>query len=159
MLIAFAVLTVTGSRAQYLNDSPFEEGTTFVGVSASGFDLNYYKSQKWRLAVAAKAGYFFADDWMLAGNLGYDNSTYGRSSFQIGAGVRYSIEQNGLNIGAGVNFVHSAGIDDLKPRVSLGYTYFLGRHLAVEPELYFDISTKSSDYTGFGLAIGAGYYF
>jgi len=161
MMLFVALMTMTSANAQYLNDSEkvFYEGKWFAGVSASNLSLSYYEFEKWRLSLHAKGGYFFADDWMVTANLGYDNSTYGSSTFVLGAGVRYSFESNGINIGAGANFVHNVGVDDFKPRVSIGYTYFLSRHLSIEPEVFFDISTKSSDYTGFGLAIGAGYYF
>jgi hypothetical protein len=83
------------------------------------------------------------------------------NSFAIGAGGRYYIVQNGLYLGAGARFAHQGSdYNDFVPNVNIGYAYFLNHHVTIEPELYFDISTKSfKDYTGVGLRVTMGVYF
>ena len=96
---------------------------------------------------------------MITGKFGYNNSTYGRSSVNVGAGLRYYIEQNGIYVGAGAKFAHTDGIDDLLPEANVGYAFFLSRHITIEPEIYYELSTKCSDYSGLGLKVGFALYF
>ena len=161
VMIMGLMAAFTTANAQYLNDSQnvFSEGKWMIGASASGLDLNYHGNTKWSLDLQAKGGYLFADDLMITANLGYQNSTYGMSTFKLGAGVRYYFEDNGLYLGAGANFFHAAQIDDLKPEIHAGYAYFLSGHATIEPEIYYEQSFKNSDYTGIGFRLGFAYYF
>jgi hypothetical protein len=161
LMAAIGLMMAVSANAQYLNVSEpvFYQGKFMIGASASGLDLSYHKGEKWRLNLDAKAGYLFIDDWMVTGKLGYDNSTYGHSSFNVGAGLRYYIEQNGIYVGAGAKYAHTNGIDDLLPEANVGYAFFLSRHITIEPEIYYELSTKCSDYSGFGLKLGFALYF
>ena len=51
------------------------------------------------------------------------------------------------------------GIDDLVPEAHVGYAFFLSRHLTIEPEVYYELSTKDSDFSGLGLKLGFALYF
>ena len=161
LMLLIGLVVMSAANAQYLNDSErvFTQGKWYGGLSASGFDLNYHKAAKWSIDLDAKGGYFVADDWLVLGNLGYQNQTYGSSTFSIGAGVRYYIEQNGLYGGLGASFVHAGGIDDFKPELNVGYAYFLTRNITIEPEVYFQMSTEDDAYNGFGFRLGFGIYF
>jgi len=66
--------------------------------------------------------------------------------------------QNGLYLGAGVQYKHAVSYKDFLPGVQVGYAFFISRTVTIEPELYFDISTKNFDYSAYGLRIGVGVY-
>ncbi len=161
LMAAIGLMMAVGVNAQnrVKSDTPFYAGKWMVGASASGLDLSYHKGAKWSINLDAKAGYLFVDNWMLTAKMSYDNSTYTRSVFGVGAGLRYYVEQNGIYVGAGGKFVHANGIDDFLPEVNVGYAFFISRHITIEPELYYELSTKSSDYSGLGLKLGLALYF
>lgn len=149
------------ANAQYLNDSEFvfNEGKYYISAAASGLDLNYNTSQNWKLDLQAKGGYLFLDDWMITANLGYTAVKHAPDYFRLGAGLRYYFEQNGIYVGAGANYVRTSDeYKDFKPEINCGYAFFLSRTVTIEPELYYEISTKSSCYSGAGLRIGFGIY-
>lgn len=161
-MAAIGLMMAVGASAQYLNDptTPFYQGKFYVGASASNFGLKYNKAQDFSLGIAAKAGYLFLDNWMVLGMLDYQNIANGSTtSTNIGAGARYYFEQNGIYAGIVAKYAHSTGNDDFVPEVHVGYCYFLGRHVTLEPEVYFEYSFNDSDYSTFGLRLGFGYYF
>ena len=55
---------------------------------------------------------------------------------------------------------HTRVLDTRKttPGIHAGYAFFVSRTVTLEPELYFDISTKGSDYMCYGLRVGVGVY-
>ena len=161
LMAAIGLMMAVGANAQYLNDSGkvFEQDKWYVGASLSGLDLSWHESTDWSLGVQAKAGYLFIDDWMITGVLGYENATNASSSVKLGAGLRYYFENCGIYLGASGNYYHFVGYDDFRPEVNVGYAYFLTGKLTIEPELYYEHSTKCNDYSGFGLRLGLGLYF
>ena len=45
------------------------------------------------------------------------------------------------------------------PGIELGYAFFLGKSVTIEPSVYYDQSIKNhSDYSKVGLKIGVGIY-
>ena len=138
-------------------NAQFEQGKGYLGASLSGFDMSS-QAKKFHLGVNAKLGYMFADNLMLLGEVGYDKTEESPYSLSAGGGARYYIIQNGLYLGAGLKYKHTEGYNDLKPNVQVGYAFFLSRTVTLEPEFYFDFSTKSSDYMAYGLRIGIGVY-
>ncbi len=161
LMAAIGLMMAMSVHAQYLNGSEpvFYQGKWMIGASASGFDLSWHKGAKWNVNLDAKAGYLLVDDWMITAKLGYNNSTYTHSSFNVGAGLRYYIEQNGIYVGAGAKYAHTKGFDDFLPEANVGYAFFLSRHITIEPEIYYELSTKCSDYSGLGLKLGFALYF
>ena len=161
-VMIIGLMATMSVNAQYLNDSntPFTQGKYYIAASASNLNLNYSKSSDWSLSLEAKAGLLFLDNWMVLGVLGYDNISNGSLvTTEIGAGVRYYMEQNGIYLGAVAKYEHSKGFNDFRPEVHAGYAFFLNRHVTIEPELYYEHSFKENDYSGFGLRLGFGYYF
>ena len=138
-------------------NAQFEQGKGYLGASLSGFDMSS-QAKKFHLGVNAKLGYLFADDLMALGEVGYDKTEGLPYSLSAGAGARYYIIQNGLYLGAGLKYKHAEGYNDLVPNVQVGYAFFLSRTVTLEPEFYFDFSTKSADYMAYGLRIGLGVY-
>jgi len=156
-----ALAALTASAQQSFDRPPFGEGKFYVATSLSGLDLHYTGLEDWKLDLTAKGGFLFTDNWMVTGQFQYDWRKHDANAFMLGAGLRYYIEQNGLYLGAGANYVHKwHDYDDFMPTVQLGYSFFLNRTVTLEPEVYYNQSLKDhSDYSGFGIRIGLGIYF
>ena len=152
MILVALVMSLTAS-------AQFESGKGYLGASLTGLDLSYSGSSKFHIGVDAKAGYFFADDLMIYGQVGYNHSgKEGVSdSFMAGIGGRYYIIQNGIFLGLNGKYVHNGGYNDILPGVEVGYAFFINRTVTVEPSIYYDQSFKEhSDYSTVGLRIGIG---
>lgn len=154
-ILAVALLCAGAANAQ------FESGKKYCGASLTGLNLSYNGQQKLNLGIQAKAGYFVADDWMLLGQAEYNHSSQAdpKDYFSVGAQGRFYVEQNGLYLGAGVKLVHAGSYNDVMPGVEIGYAFFLGKQVTIEPAVYYDQSFKShSDYSTVGLKVGIGVY-
>lgn len=153
MLLAALTMAVAG-HAQ------FQQGKPYAAASLSGVNLNYTTGQKWNMDLGAKVGYFAMDNIMLTGQLEYDYRNDGPNYFSLGPGIRYYIVQNGIYLGAGLNYVHADhSYNDFMPNIQMGYAFFLSRTVTVEPEIYYNQSLKDHDnYSGFGFRIGFGIY-
>ena len=159
VILLCSLLSTLSSVAQDYNP-PFGKDKVYVGASLTGLNLNYNSNEKWRLGLDARCGWFFDDNWMLTGTVGIDTRYHNYDTFTVGAGSRYYIEQNGLYLGAGANYVHFDGTDDFRPTFQLGYAFFLNGTVTIEPEIYYNQSLKNhSDFSGFGLRLGIGLYF
>ena len=163
MMAAIGLMMATSVNAQkVLNESttPFEESKFYIGASLSGLTLNYSKASDWSLGLSAKAGYLFLDNWMVLGVIDYQNYSSGTvTSTNIGAGARYYFERNGVYVGLTAKYAHATGADEFKPEINVGYAFFLGHYVTLEPELYYEQSFKNSRYSQFGLRLGFGVYF
>jgi hypothetical protein len=154
MVVALAM--TLGASAQ------FEQGKYYLGASMTGFDASYSGLEEFKLGVDAKAGYFFMDNLMAYGQVGYKH--YGQEAvpdyFTAGIGARYYIVQNGIFLGANCKYVHGAGgYNDVMPGVEVGYAYFISRTVTIEPVVYYQQSFKDhSDYSKVGFRIGFGIY-
>lgn len=153
--IAFIVVALVMSLTA---NAQFEQGKGYLGASLSGFDISS-QSKKFHFGINAKAGYLFMDNLMALGEIGYDHLDDTPDVFVLGAGIRYYIVQNGLYLGGGLKYKHGGGgYNDVLPGVQVGYAFFVSRTVTIEPELYFDISTKNFDYSSYGLRLGIGIY-
>jgi len=163
MLSLFALMMAMSVNAQtYLNEveTPFAAKKFYVNAALSSAGLSYSKASEWSLSLNAKAGYFFLDDWMVLGVFGYNNFSSGTLvTTELGAGVRYYFDKVGLYLGAIAKYAHSTGFNDFEPELNVGYAFFLGKHVTLEPELYYEHSFKDKDYSGVGLRVGLGIYF
>jgi hypothetical protein len=167
MSMVALMMAMSMNAQKFLNDSgtPFSEGKFYVGASFSGLTVNYSKATDWSLNLQAKGGYMFLDNWMVLGVLGYENISNGTTiSTNIGAGVRYYIEQIGIYAGTTAKYAHTKtsgikGYDDFLPEFYAGYAFFISRNATIEPELYYEHSFHDTDHSGFGLRIGMGIYF
>jgi hypothetical protein len=163
LMSAIALMMAMSVNAQkLLNESttPFEESKVYVGASLSGLTLNYSKASDWSFGLSAKAGYLFLDNWMVLGILDYQNYSSGYAvTTNIGAGGRYYFERNGIFAGLTAKYSHQPGIDEFKPEINVGYAFFLGHYVTLEPELYYEQSFRESKYSQFGLRLGFGVYF
>jgi len=145
----------------------FEKGTKYVNLSMTGLDLSYSKNNKFHFGLEAQAGYYIANSWMPYARFGYSHqgmSGPDLNTFDLGAGVRYSMQQNGLFMGCGLlyEFEGISGVKNnylcLTPEV--GYCFYLNHYLSIEPAVYYNLClNKFSDGSKVGLKIGFGYYF
>lgn len=156
VMIIFALAMTMTASAQ------FEEGKVYLNASLTGLDLSYSGADKFNLGVEAKAGYFFADDWMALGQVAYNHSGDDdvADNITFGVGCRYYIVQNGLYLGLNAKLLHAShNYNDVMPGLEIGYAFFLSRTVTVEPAVYYDQSFKRhSDYSKIGARIGVGVY-
>ena len=139
----------------------FQQGKGYIGASLTGLNMSYNGADGLNLGVEAKAGYLFADNWMLLGNVSYEHNGSDAVADHISAGVgtRYYIIQNGLYLGANCNFVHANhSYNDVMPSAEVGYAFFINRSVTIEPAVYYKHSFKDSDYSTIGLKVGIGIY-
>lgn len=154
-LVLMALFTVVAAKAQ------FEQDKVYCGASLSGLNLSYNGASDLNLGVQAKAGYFFSDNLMLLGQVGYDHTgADGVDDYlSLGAQGRYYIVQNGLYLGVGAKYVHNSSYNDVMPGVEVGYAFFVSKTVTIEPALYYDQSIKDhSNYSTIGLRVGIGVY-
>ena len=166
MTFAALVMAVNMNAQRYLNDpdTPFEQGKMYVAASVTAASLTYTKSTDFNIGIGGKVGYLFIDNLMGLGVVDFQSQNNGDySTVELGAGARYYFDQVGIYVGAMAKYAHQKFIDetfdDFQPEAHVGYAFFLGRHVTLEPEAYYKHSFKSSDYSGFGLRIGLGIYF
>ena len=158
LFLLFAVVSM-GAFAQV------EKGTKYVNASLSGFGLSYSKVPGFCMNIEAGGGYFIANSWMLKGLIGWEH-TGGANEFNLGAGARYYVKDNGLffggdvryglnNAGGGAETAHNAYLAPV-----VGYCFYLNDHVSIEPSLYVDMCLNHfKDYTKVGLKLSFGYYF
>jgi len=156
--LLFAVISL-GTFAQ------FEKRTMYVNASLTGFGLSYSKQPGFCMNIEAAGGYFFADNWAVKGLIGWDHVD-AANTFDMGAGVRYYLHNNGLFFGTGIKYgLTSAGGDtDVLHNVFLpleaGYCFFLNDHVSLEPSFFVDMCFNHfKESTKFGLKLSFGYYF
>lgn len=155
ILFAVAMLMSLAANAQ------FEQGKGYLGASLSSFDIGS-QAKKFHLGFDAKVGYMFFDDVMFTAQVGYDHLKDSPDTYNFGLGGRYYIVQNGLYLGATINYKHykfeTEKYNDFMPGVQVGYAFFISRTVTIEPELYMDFSTKKFENSCYGLRIGVGVY-
>lgn len=130
--LSFALLLAAGTAAH----AQFHAGTKYVAASISGLDANYSKTAKFNLGLNADAGYYFADGWMARGNFNY-NHAKSLDGFALGAGVRYSFLQNGIFIGAGLEYKfdkYTNTTTKLIQTITTDKTYYVDPALGINPD-------------------------
>lgn len=138
----------------------FEAGTKYIGASLSGLNLSYNSDEHFRLNLNSKAGLFVTDGLMVYADFGYAHTRH-TDDLNAGVGARFYFRQNGIFMGAATEYVHhTKSSNDLMVPIEIGYAFYLNHYLAVEPSVYYKMSTNNfSDDSTVGLSIGLGYYF
>lgn len=158
-------------------NAQFEAGKKYLNLSTTSIGLSYSKSEKLRFDIGATAGYFVTNDLLLYGTAEYNHKrlmykkyagravntamhTY-QDELQIGAGMRYYIEQNGIYLGLGLQYGHAEqDIDNFYVTPEVGYAFFINQYLTIEPAVYYHMSVNDfSDGSKVGLKLGVGFYF
>ena len=152
LLMVFAV--AISANAQ------FEKGKKYVGASLSGLNLSYNGSSKLNLGLQGQVGYCLLDNVIATANVGYQGNGENPDELTLGVGGRYYILQNGIFLGANVQYLHAYdNYNDVMPGVEVGYAFFINRFITIEPALYYQQSFKDhSNYSTVGLRIGLGIY-
>ena len=154
-VVALGLMMSVAAHAQ------FESGKKYYGASLTGLNLSYNGSEDLNLGLQAKAGYFLEDDMMLVAQAEYKHSGLEgvKDYWALGAQGRYYIEQNGIYLGAGVKLIHTGSYNDVMPGLEVGYAFFIGKQVTLEPAVYYDQSFKNhSEYSTVGLKLGIGIY-
>ena len=149
--ILVALLVSVASHAQ------FEQGKFYLGASMSGFDISS-QAKQFHLGIDARGGFMVQENLLALAELGYNHWQHDADLITIGAAGRYYIEENGIFLGAGLKYRHGRDYNDVLPGAHVGYAFFLGRTVTIEPEVYFDLSTKALKHSCYGLRIGFGIY-
>lgn len=152
-IIALLAMTIAAN-------AQFEEGKKYLASSFSGVGASYNSTEELKFNIDVQGGYFLADNWMLTGLVGlYNPGKDMKNSFNVGAGLRYYVQQNGLYFGVKAKLAFSSKNTDLMPGAELGYAFFINDKVTIEPAVYYDMSTKDfSDRSTVGLKIGLGIY-
>ena len=88
-------------------------------------------------------------------NLSYNGSQDLNLGIQAKAG--YFVEDDWMLFGQ-AEYNHS-GLEGVKDYFSVGYAFFLGKSVTIEPAIYYDQSFKKHvDYSTVGLKLGIGIY-
>lgn len=143
LLLSLALLLTAGTAAH----AQFHAGTKYIAASISGLDANYSKTAKFNLGLNADAGYYFADGWMARGNFNY-NHAKSLDGFALGAGVRYSFLQNGIFIGAGLEYKfdkYTNTTSRLIQTVTTEKTYYVDPALGINPDAEPVINTTTDE--------------
>lgn len=153
-MLALLVMTMTAS-------AQFQQGKGYLGASLTGLNLHYNGEDGFNIGVEGKAGYLFADNWMMLGevSLNHNGSEDVADYITAGVGLRYYIIQNGLFLGVNGKYVHANhDYNDVMPGAEIGYAFFINRSVTIEPAVYYDHSFKNSDYSTIGFKVGIGIY-
>ena len=142
----------------------FEAGKTYGNMSLTGLDMSYMKGSEFHFGLQGQGGYFFQQDWMVGGKLGYDY-VGGISShvFDLGANVRYYFENSGIYLDGGLLYQHfkAGGKENWLSIVpEVGYCFFLNQHVTIEPAIYCHLCLNDFDNgSKVGLKVGFGFFF
>lgn len=155
LTVLLLLLAATAVKAQFHYD------TKYVSASFSGLNLNYSEKGGFQIGLHTEGGYFIDDGLMLRGTFSYNHYATDSDKFSIGGGARYYFTQNGISLGAGLEFTHqSPNHNDLRIPVEIGYTFYLNRYLALEPAVYYKMSINDlSKGSEVGMRVGLGFYF
>ena len=174
IVAAIGLMMAMSANAQYLNDSktPFDEGKFYVNAALSTTSLSYSKATDFNFGINGKAGYFLMDNLMAVGVAGFDAMGSGKLiTTQLGAGARWYFDTIGIYVGGIAKYVYErekividdvtlhTSVNDFRPELNAGYTFFLNRNITVEPEAYYEISCDNNDKSGFGVRVGLSIYF
>ena len=145
-------------------NAQFEKDVWYVNASLTGLDLSHSKSEGTNFGFALTGGAFVADNVSLLLNFKGQYVEHGMDETSLGAQARYYFATCGIYGGLGMSYKHLTAGDFRKHLVCLtpevGYAFFLGRNLTVEPAVYYDLSLdETSQYSKLGFKIGFGLYF
>lgn len=160
VILSLALLLTGALQA----NAQFEQGKKYIGASLSNLEMKYSKAKDFSFGLNLNGGYFIDNEIMAKAELGYGYAGKA-SSLNLGAGLRYYFENNGVFVGAGgeMQWNEFSGYHDkfrFYTPVEVGYAFFINRHVTVEPSVYYKICyNEFKDYCDLGFKIGFGVYF
>lgn len=160
ILVSLVLLVVTtlGAYAQ------FEKDVWYMNASLTGLGLSHSKSAGTNFGFSLTGGAFVADNVAVLLNFKGEYVEHGMDETSIGAQGRYYFSGCGVYGGLGMAYKHLSGEGFKKNLVCLtpevGYAFFLGRNVTIEPAVYYDLSfNDTSEFSKLGFKIGFGIYF
>ena len=157
--LLLVLATTVSSNAQ------FEKNKWYVNASLTGLNLSHSKSEGTNFGFAMAGGAFVADNLAILLNFKGQYVEHGFDETSVGAQGRYYFASCGVYGGLGMTYKHLTSSGNFKKNLvcftpEVGYAFFLGRNLTVEPAVYYDISLdETSEYSKLGFKIGFGLYF
>lgn len=156
----FLLCLLTASVAA---QAQFEQGKWLFNPSVTGLGLSHSELEGTRFGFEVLGGSFVVDNAALLVNLGAE-WTDGADMYTAGVGGRYYLESIGIYLGTSFKLKRynaDGGHDftDFAISPEVGYAFFVGRNITIEPAVYYDISFKDGDYSKLGLKVGFGIYF
>ena len=146
-------------------NAQFEKNKWYVNASLTGLNLSHSKSEGTNFGFAMAGGAFVADNLAILLNFKGQYVEHGFDETSVGAQGRYYFASCGVYGGLGMTYKHLTSSGNFKKNVvcftpEVGYAFFLGRNLTIEPAVYYDISLdETSEYSKLGFKIGFGLYF
>ena len=146
-------------------NAQFEKNKWYVNASLTGLNLSHSKSEGTNFGFAMAGGAFVADNLAILLNFKGQYVEHGFDETSVGAQGRYYFASCGVYGGLGMTYKHLTSSGNFKKNLvcftpEVGYAFFLGRNLTVEPAVYYDISLdETSEYSKLGFKIGFGLYF
>jgi len=151
--------TLTVVLVSLASHAQFEMSKIYIGGALSSLDLSYNGLRKGHIGLSGMGGYFFRDNLLALGRVGYEKQKDMHALLTLGVGGRYYIIRNGLYLGLSATYKHSSEYNDFLPGVQIGYAFFVSRTVTIEPEIYYDQSFKNhKDRSTVGLRVGVGVY-
>lgn len=157
-MLLVVLFTTMGAYAQ------FEKGTWYTNASVTGLGLSHSKYEGTKFGFNLNGGAFVADNFSVLLSFKGKYVENGIDETGIGAQGRYYFSSCGVYGGLGFSYKYLSGggvkehLYCMTPEV--GYAFFLGKNITVEPAIYYDLSFKDiSDYSELGFKIGLGFYF
>lgn len=158
IMLMVVLFTTVGAYAQ------FEKGKWYANASLTGLGLSHSKYEGTKFGFSMNGGAFVADNVAILLNFKGNYVEHGMDATTIGAQGRYYFASCGVYGGLGMSYKYLSGAGEkenlycLTPE--LGYAFFLGKNITVEPTIYYDLSFKDiSHYSELGFKIGFGFYF
>ena len=146
-------------------NAQFEKNKWYVNASLTGLNLSHSKSEGTNFGFAMAGGAFVADNLAILLNFKGQYVEHGFDETSVGAQGRYYCASCGVYGGLGMTYKHLTSSGNFKKNLvcftpEVGYAFFLGRNLTIEPAVYYDISLdETSEYSKLGFKIGFGLYF
>ena len=146
-------------------NAQFEKNKWYVNASLTGLNLSHSKSEGTNFGFAMAGGAVVADNLAILLNFKGQYVEHGMDETSVGAQGRYYFASCGVYGGLGMTYKHLTSSGNFKKNLvcftpEVGYAFFLGRNLAIEPAVYYDISLdETSEYSKLGFKIGFGLYF
>lgn len=146
-------------------NAQFEKNKWYVNASLTGLNLSHSKSEGTNFGFAMAGGAFVADNLAILLNFKGQYVEHGFDETSVGAQGRYYFASCGVYGGLGMTYKHLTSSGNFKKNLvcftpEVGYAFFLGRNLTIEPAVYYDISLdETSEYSKLGFKIGFGLYF
>lgn len=160
----FLSTLILGLLLAFSSQAQIEQGTVYVGVTSNlsfmstnvdGSDDNFSQFNG-----QFSAGYFFMENVMIGGQLGYYSYKFGDTegnTFSFGAFARYYIQN--FFLGAGFFSDKNKDVDAVNNLTfEGGYAYFINDFISVEPSVFYSLGMGDYKDNTFGVKVGFAFY-